>query len=106
MQCLRSVDGGKKQFYVPVKTGLVWNNWVCIYVYKSKNWGRTWTGRMRTVTNKRWTETPQMPVLQSASGNVSLRNAVGIPPVTVDGCSSRQGIKRERPKTTRIKGST
>lgn len=27
---------GEKQFYVPVKTGLLWNNWVCIYVYKNK----------------------------------------------------------------------
>lgn len=33
-QQLHGVDG--KQFYVPVKAGLLQTNWVCIYIYKNK----------------------------------------------------------------------
>lgn len=26
----------EKEFYVPIKAGLLQNNWVCIYIYKKK----------------------------------------------------------------------
>lgn len=48
----------ENQFYVPVKTALLWNKRVCVCVCKNKKWGRTWRERTESVTNKRWTETP------------------------------------------------